>query len=221
MSRTPQRVVIGWTLPSGKQGTLAVDVSINETHTMTSEVTRHQVETGSDIADHIRPIPPQLSIEGMISNWMVTPSSLDHLNGVAGSVQQIDQTIAGQVVRFSAFKFDTQIERVKEVLGDLGEAIQGAALFTIFTTLTSYDNMACVGFTVPRNATLGQVLRFTMDFQFVRTVDTQVVSALPPKTQPKHRGAKGGKEKTGDAKEARKTALRNGVLFVNKATENL
>ena len=84
---------------------------------------------------------------------------------------------------------------MREAFGDIIDAIQGAALFDLVTTLTSYQNMACTSFSVPRDAQRGNALHFTMTFQVLRFVDTQTVAALPPRAKPaKHRGAKTGKQ---------------------------
>jgi hypothetical protein len=198
MSATnPQRAVISWQLPNasgagGAVGQLILDVTLNEQHAITSEATTHPVETGSDITDHIRALPQRISLEGMISNTPLRGVT-SYMNGVTGSVKSFKKTIGGKTISYSAFTFDGAVERVREVYGDLISAIQGAALFNLTTTLAAYDSMACLNFAVPRNAQLGNALRFTMDFQRIIFVNTETVAALPSRST-KHRGAKTGKE---------------------------
>lgn len=218
-SPQPQRAVIAWTIPSqddfpATTGQLILDVCINEQHSITSEVTTHQVETGSDIADNIRPIPPDLQIEGMISNQPMQGIT-SYMFGITGSTQTIKRTIGGVSVSYSVFKFDSQVERVKAVFGDIIDAIQGAATFDITTTLASYADMACVSFSVPRNANLGNVLRFTASFKHIRFVETQTVQALPAKVTKQHRGAKTGKEASDAQATKARSVLKN--LGVSRA----
>jgi hypothetical protein len=205
MSATnPQRAVMTWQLPAtdgfdGGVGQLILDVAINENHGVQAEVTTHQVEVGSDITDHIRPMPQRFSIEGMISN---TPlgGTTSYMDGVSGSVKAVSRVVAGSTVSYSAFSWDSGFERVRVVFGDLANAIQSAALFNLTTTLATYDSMACINISVPRNAQLGNVLRFSADFQMIRFVSTETVAALPGRPK-KHRGAKTGKEATDQQKD--------------------
>ena len=49
-------------------GTVVVDASITETHSLAAEATEHPVEQGADISDHVHVRPIQLSITGLVSN---------------------------------------------------------------------------------------------------------------------------------------------------------
>lgn len=187
----PQKVLIGWSDGQGASasGSLILDASISEMHGITAEATTQPVETGSDVADNVRVLPQTLQIEGFVTN---TPLGIpdSYSDGVLGSVAAVT-TLDG--VTFSAFQFNDSFDRVREVFGDLIDAIQGAALFNVVTTLTNYTNLACISFQVPRSVDKGNVLRFTMQLQALLFVDSQTVTALPPKVQKVHRGAKPGK----------------------------
>lgn len=216
---TPQKVIFSWDLPDDFRraqdgggtpvhaGQLMLDASINEQHQKGADVTEHHVETGSDITDHIRPLPDKLSIEGFVSNQPLGGVPLTYNNGVQGRVRTFSKTVAGRTVAYSAFTFDEAIERVKQVYGDLGVAIAAGALFTITTTLATYEQMACTSFNAVRNAQNGQVLRFTAEFRKLTFATVETVDALPSKAT-KHRGAKPGKEASPqtDAQVRRSTA---------------
>lgn len=59
-----------------------LDCSVRETHTLSADVTEHPVETGADVADHIRPRARTVSIEGLISNTPIeVPQS--HMDGAS------------------------------------------------------------------------------------------------------------------------------------------
>jgi Dit-like phage tail protein len=83
-----RRAQITWKGDTGQTYTLTLDASVHESHLGTSTVTDHPVERGSNVSDHIRPDPDQLTIEGMISN---TPHFLpvDHMGGVLLEETQI------------------------------------------------------------------------------------------------------------------------------------
>jgi len=83
-----RRAQITWKGDTGQTYTLTLDASVREVHTGSSTVTDHPVERGSNVADHIRPDPDQLTIEGVISN---TPHFLpvDHVGGIVLEDKQI------------------------------------------------------------------------------------------------------------------------------------
>jgi hypothetical protein len=45
-----------------------IDVSISEQHGSSAEVTRHPIEDGADVTDHVRILPDTISIEGLVTN---------------------------------------------------------------------------------------------------------------------------------------------------------
>jgi hypothetical protein len=65
-------------------GTVWIDVSISERHSLSAEVTTHPVERGTDIVDHIRPMPREIQIEGFVTNHPIEPP-LSHAGGVTAS----------------------------------------------------------------------------------------------------------------------------------------
>ena len=61
-------------------GSIWIDVSISEKHNVRAEVTKHPVERGTDIVDHIRPLPREVQIEGFVTNHP-TEMPLSHAGG--------------------------------------------------------------------------------------------------------------------------------------------
>lgn len=61
-------------------GSIWIDVSLSETHTLTAAVTEHPVESGTNIVDNIRPEPRRVEIEGLVTNHP-TESPLSHAGG--------------------------------------------------------------------------------------------------------------------------------------------
>lgn len=66
-------------------GTIWIDVSISEKHSVGAEVSDHPVERGTNIADHIRPTPRTVQIEGLVTNHPIE-QPLSH----AGSARALE-----------------------------------------------------------------------------------------------------------------------------------
>ncbi len=72
-------------------GDLALDCTVTETHTATSTVTEHPVESGANITDHIRPDPVQLSITGIVSDTPIGSRQVQRSIDIGGASVQITQ----------------------------------------------------------------------------------------------------------------------------------
>ncbi len=204
---TPQPVLLSfkYTDPQTTQdisSSVMLDAAVNEQHVTTAQVTEHQVENGPDVADHIRPMPQKVTIEGVISNTPIN-NPTTQMGGAKGSSQKI----TANRVNYTAFKFDSDFDRVKDANTALVDAVEAGALFVVTTTLATYQNMAAVNYAVQRNVDNGNTLRFTIDFQELRIVETQTVAALPSSQKPKARGHQAPKpaEKT-EEERAKSTA---------------
>jgi hypothetical protein len=62
-------------------GTIWIDVSISEQHSLSADVTEHPVEAGTNIVDNIRPKPRTIRIEGLVTNHPVS-TPLSHAGDV-------------------------------------------------------------------------------------------------------------------------------------------
>ncbi len=205
---SPDRVLLSYDMPDGTSGMVQVDASITEQHTTTTQVTEHPVESGPDVTDHIRPMPRRISLSGIISNTPIyTPAT--QMRGVTGASGSFQVQIGNRQVNYQAFQFSDEFDRVRDAYGELISAALGGALFEIMTTLATYENMAITNFDVPRSAGTGGALQFQIQFQEIRIVDTQEVTALPSKKQaPKHAGSKPTKEDSAKEKENTQTAAK-------------
>lgn len=159
-------------------GSVILDASVSEQHTIGAEVTRHQVETGSDVTDHIRPLPQKISIEGIVTNTPIA-SPLSPTGGVSASFGTQSFSVGGVQYTAQTLLFSGQFDRVRDTYGVLIIAVSNGALFTVTTTLHQYQNMAISNFGAPRNVGLGNALKFSVDFSEIRIVDTVVVTAPP------------------------------------------
>jgi hypothetical protein len=217
---SPDRVLLSYEMPDGTSGMVQVDASVSEQHTITAQVTEHPVENGPDVADHIRPLPRRVVLSGIVTNTPIyTPAT--QVRGATGSFAgQFSVQVGNKSIKYTALQFSDEFDRVRDVYGELVTAALGGALFEVTTTLAQYENMAITNFDVPRGAGTGNALQFQIQFQEVRLVDTQQVTALPPskKIAPKHVGAKPTKDATEDQKTVGQSAahkLLGGTAGVN------
>lgn len=189
--------------------TIVLDASVNEMHTTAAEVTDHQVEKQPNVVDYIRPLPRKIQIEGVVTNTPIGGPP-DPNRGVTATQGSQSITVGGKTVSAQVLKFSDQFDRVRDVYGDLVDAALGGALFTIDTTLASYENFAITNFAVPRNAQSGSSIQFQLELMEVRIVESKETQALAPskKKATKKRGDKPTKEET-DAKK--RSILRSGV----------
>jgi hypothetical protein len=73
-------VRVTWQGLNGQTYSVAIDATVRQQHSAPSTVTDHPVETGANIADHIRPEADTLQIEGIISNAPIFLPE-DHIGG--------------------------------------------------------------------------------------------------------------------------------------------
>jgi hypothetical protein len=126
---------------------LELDASLSEEHTSDAEVTEHPVEVGADISDHKRKKPLQVKITGLVTN---TPLKFLNFNSGDAAVTAWDL---------------------------LQELQKGSALITVITTLKTYDNMAIISLSAPRDVKRGHSLEFTATMREIFTAKSGTVAA--------------------------------------------
>jgi hypothetical protein len=144
-----------------------LDASLVETHTFDSEVTEHPVETGSDVADHIRVMPDVVVIEGIVS----------------------DSPIGALADRRSI----TEAKPSDDCLAWLKAIRSERRPVTIVTSLGTYTEMVMQQLEVPRTADTGEALRFRASFKQIIVVTnrrTTTVTAQPRGKRKVNRGSK-------------------------------
>jgi len=122
----------------GRIGNLELDARLDETHTLSNEVTQYPVEAGFDITDNVRNRPISFAMTGMVSNSPINYAELTVLNEGASRSQ-------------SAYDELLRLYYNKEIID-------------VQTTLELYQDMVIAEITFPRNNTIGGELRFTATF---------------------------------------------------------
>jgi len=136
-------------------GELEVDVVVTETHNQLSEVTDSAVENGSTVSDHVNIQPATLSMEGVISN---RPTSLREF---------AQKQLSGK---------DAQ-----QGYDDLRRLAELGSLVTVVTNIRVYDNMVMTSFSVDRDKSTKEVIRFRSEFKQINFA--QNASIPGPTTQ--------------------------------------
>jgi hypothetical protein len=167
-----------YTLPGAKLDELTLDATVKEQHTSRGEVTDFPVETGSEIADHKRVLPDRLKIEGVVSNTPL-PSQTTSSSG------SFDDDMQAGVYS----------QRAETAYCMLLAIHQAGIAITVLTPLRQYANMEIENLDVPREASVGDVLRFSIDLKQIVTVNSQTVNVpkkakASTKQQKQHDGTK-------------------------------
>ncbi len=198
----PQRVLLTFRFPDGSQEQVSVDATVTETHTLTAEISKHKVETGVDVADHIRPLPQTLALEGVINNTPIyTPST--QMGGATGQQTTNDIQVGKQTIKVSTLQFSQRFDRVRDADNVFVAAWKKSALIDATTTLRSYTNMALTSYPVTRTADKGNGLFFTAQLEELVFVDTQSVKTPAAKHKPKKHGNQAPKPAEDKREQAR------------------
>lgn len=195
---------VGKSLTSFDNGLISIDldVTMDEAHEWTNDVTTSPVEIGSPITDHIQELPDRLNITGMISDAAISESILSQL-----------QTASSGGVDSSSY-----ITRVQTTFDLLRAMIKWKKLVTVYTRYKIYPDMALSSVNIPRSAGIGEAINFTAQFVHVRLVESQTVDVPPgiSKKLDKKTGASTQKktqvQKKGGAVQASPVEKPKGVL---------
>ncbi len=189
----------------GVLGGIWLDAVVSEQHTMRNEVTRHPLETGGDVADHVVTKPDTLVLECKVTNspFRVPESHaggaqlLDRIIDVPAA-EVIDVPIIGEVDssinigfgsialplpgRKALVKFvDGAAGRVTEVHAELKAMMSEKRLVDIRTTLENYIDMVIEEVSIPvASGEGGRVMNFTVTAVSIRTATSRIVDAPLP-----------------------------------------
>lgn len=138
------------------EAVFTADVAIQINPRLSSTVTRHPVENGADVTDHIHLEPEVLSIEGLQTD---TPSGIEALLIVPGLLD-----------RFAS------VPRSIEAWDTLRGLRDNKRILDVLTSLEVFTDMAITSISAPMTAQVGRALRFSLTLEKVRFVSTATVS---------------------------------------------
>jgi hypothetical protein len=147
---------------------IVVDAVASENHGKTNTVTDHPVEEGMNVSDHIRPEPDVVQLDCVISNHPLSLAQRQH----AVDAGAVTSTTRVQSAPGYAEAVHAQFEALR------------TSLWTIVTTLRTYDSMAIQSLPVTRDPKTANALHFTIGFKTIRVVKnklTRVVVSRDPR----------------------------------------
>jgi hypothetical protein len=215
MAAPPRHVTIGdvW-----------IDVSVREGHELQAEITEHPVEAGANVADHIRPLPAAITIEGIVTNHPIevpqsnlgtareSRSSIEIEGepsmGALSTIPGVDQGVAllgalrldvrsKVVFAAMALHFTEPFDRVSAVHAALVSIVERRQLVTIVTGLMTYANVALTSLSIERSGAVGRdKLEFSASGRVLRIVRSQTAKLPDPVDARAKPGKSRGKQPT-------------------------
>lgn len=147
-------------------GGIQLDAVVEERHSYETEITQYPIEDGSEITDHIRRLPIQLSISGIVSDTPVQILGTRDLSLVRGSETSLSIVSFNNFLRIMGFP--TEGGSVKYFAGS-----QNFNLVNVVTGLRVYPSMAIRRFSPTRSSSSGRALRFSIELVQVRRVSLE------------------------------------------------
>jgi len=182
-------------VPPTKIGSLELDAAIRIAPRMNVEATQHPVERGADVTDHLRPLPDEVTIEGIVSNTPINRTQQTRaVEFVGGDFRTEFQTSASGEQAFAVPGY------AEEALAKLRDIRAKGELITIVTARHVWENMALIELEAPEDATTGDALRFTATFREIVLVDNKVTPIKVAKDPRANKKAKIGKKAAQDLK---------------------
>lgn len=151
-------------------GVIELDATLSESHTSRVDATKHPVERGAKITDHLRNEPDSITITGFVSNTPISRAAQTRAVNVVGTDVQ---TTAQQSSAFATPGY------AEEAFAKLRDIQTKGVLVTVTTELRTYESMALVSLEVPRDKSVGDALVFTATFEQVQVVANKVTLLRP------------------------------------------
>jgi len=165
--RQPKRVRIAFSDQS-LDDAFRVDFLEAEQHAWDVAITRHPVEKGANIVDHIQPQPRRAIITGAVTD------------------------IPMNLVQFASTVNPFSESKTESLMNLLRELYASKKLVTLATKHQTYESMACTGISFERNTQSGSRLSYQVTFE-----EIQLVESLSVPTKSASKDLTGGPKSTG------------------------
>ena len=226
--------VVTWEDDSGAAQSLELDVDLQESHDLASDITEHPVEEGADVTDHVRPRLRRVTIEGYVSDTpMLTnpgvadvaeftslelqipakPQQISLSAGLAAGLSAVSDALFGPTppLKVTMLTLEDVPSRKRAIYDALEDVRLNARLCRVITSLHEYDNMLIEQVVPTRTPASGTGAGFVVTFKEVIQVSSDVtVAPVPAETLgavKKAGGAKNAKADEGKADEKKKSVL--------------
>lgn len=138
----------------------AIDMAKTEEHVLDSEATTYPIEDGSDVTDHVRLLPIQVTVEGIVSDTPIGDMVL--IRQAELPILAFSDPTTATVV--------TATRHSEAALAKLKSIRAARRPITIVTALQTYKNMVMTSLSIPLSRETGKALRFNATFQQVEIV---------------------------------------------------
>lgn len=211
------------------------DAIISSSHADTAKATKHSIESGAPVSDHVRPEPETLTLSVVVSNTPVrwppaaaysAPESRTNLKrdelrkaflaqrkpahvqeATSLELQWRDADLVPQTQRVQVRQFPEQLNRVQEVYEELLQLAARGQSVEVITKRRDYEGMVITSVTTTDDVTHGSSIALTISLQRVRVVNTEVTTA-PKTTRARKKKRRGGKAtKTANPKQQQNVSL--------------
>ncbi len=163
-------MMMTWTV-EGETVALEFDVATTETYGASAEVTEHPVETGSAVADHVRPASDTFTVEAIVSNTPIRVPSTQ-MRGATRTTTVLDLPVGREVVKVAVGQWSSTFDRVRDCHALLAALVRQGTVVSLAGSLSTEESLVLIGYRVSRTADTGGALPVTLDFKRLRRVST-------------------------------------------------
>lgn len=197
---------------------ITFDAVMEDTHTGTATATKHAIEDGSTISDHIMQEPETLAMRIIVSNDVVVPQGTDVPPAVAGGIGSTRNdrasgfnggyrgTGGGTDSTLGGFSFVGG--RAEEAYAFLREVKNKGAIVSVYTTLHSYTNMYIASLSCTRNKDTGNMIEANITFSEIKIATTLTTAAPTPIAPARKPSVNKGKQVVETPTEAKQSTAR-------------
>lgn len=213
----------------GEIKVVVFDATIRELHGHSAVATKHPVEQGAPVTDHVKPDPDTLSVDVHVTNTPVVSPNVDGANGEVrsmslrtearaqakgakvsreGKVTAAEYESKGLRSAANVLQFGGSFDRVGTVYEVLARLCKEGVEVTVVTSLRQWDAMLISRVTVPREAKGSRhAATFQVDFSEVRFAETETVGTPEPLETRAERARRRGAQGTEDAESEEDVSL--------------
>lgn len=223
-----------WTTDEGVAKRILFDTSDEENPETNLTPTEHPLEDGSSINDHLIKGQTRIRLRATISN---TPTRVpetqfrdatgevsstetgesfrnvltEGAKGGGGSPTEARYEEIRERLQASVLQFTGDFDRVVDVYLELVGLQEQKQLFTLVTSLRSWDNCALILLSAPRTAETANAVEFSMELRVFEFVESQTVEAPQPQqprgTRQEAAGSQNAEEVDDDSPEGQNVSL--------------
>lgn len=226
--------VITWTDDAGAAQTLELDVDLQESHDLASDITEHPVEEGADVTDHVRPRLRRVTVEGFVSDtpWITNPGvgevaeftsvelqlpekpqQISLSGGLSALGSALGEAVFGAKppLKATILTLEDVKSRKRAIYDALEDVRLNARICRVLTSLHEYENMLIEQVVPTRTPGDGNGAKFVVTLKEIERVSSDVtVAPEPAETLGAVKvtaGAKSAEKDEGKADEKKKSVL--------------